>query len=139
MSHSEWPYAVFWCVIMICITAIVIATIISFADAAEPVTGYATYYDRASCAREGTSGIRADGKPLDDDALTCAAWGYPFGTKLRVTHGDQSVVVSVQDRGPGRKARARGVVVDLTRAAFLKLAPLERGRIQVRVEVLDAQ
>ena len=101
-------------------------------------TGYATYYNRASCRKDGTSGITASGEPLDDGAMTCAAWHYEFGTRLRVTCAEsgKSVIVRVNDRGPGRKARRRGVIVDLTEGAFKRIAPLKKGRIRVHVEEL---
>ena len=106
------------------------------ADAAPPTSGYATYYNLESCKREGTSGITASGEPLDDNALTCASWNYKFGTLLRVTHGDRSVVVRCNDRGPGRKARRRGVIIDLTEAAFKRLTDgdLKVGKIRVTVK-----
>ena len=102
-------------------------------------TGYATYYNRKSCKRDGTSGITASGEPLDDNAMTCATWHYPFGTRLRVTYlaTGRSVIVRVNDRGPGRKARRRGVIIDLTEGAFKRIAPLKLGRIRVKVEEVD--
>ena len=39
------------------------------------------------------------------NAMTCAHRSLPFGTKLRVTHGGQSVVVTVNDRGPFVRGR----------------------------------
>ncbi len=99
-----------------------------------PPRTFATWYSVASCEKEGTSGITASGEPLDDDAFTCATWQYPFGTLLRVTYRDKSVIVKVNDRGPGRKARRRGVIIDLTKRAFLRLSPLEAGSIAVQVE-----
>ena len=41
-------------------------------------TGTASYYTVASCAREGTSGIMANGRRLNDEKLTAASWFYPF-------------------------------------------------------------
>lgn len=103
--------------------------------------GKASWYSRESCAREGTGGkdIRmANNRPLDDNALTCAIWGPKFGTKLKVTNLDnnQSVVVTVTDRGPGRGPWRKDVLIDLTMAAWKKLgAPLSKGIIdRVKVE-----
>src|SRR5215471_15667162 len=42
----------------------------------------------------------ASGQRFDENKLTCASRTLPFGTKLRVTHGGRSVVVTVNDRGP---------------------------------------
>ena len=67
------------------------------------------------------SGSRtASGQRFNQNALTCAHRSLPFGTKLRVTHGDRSVIVTVNDRGPlvrgrvlrsvdRRSARRRGI------------------------------
>ena len=103
---------------------------------AEVRRGTASWYSAASCQREGTSGIMANGRRLDDEAYTAASWDYPFGTNLRVcapvyrTCAD----VEVTDRGPARGLYRRGRVLDLSRAAFLRLAPLSRGVIEVTVE-----
>lgn len=75
----------------------------------------------------------ANGKPFDPEAMTCASWHYPFGTRLRVTHGDRSVVVTVTDRGPARRLNRE---IDLSRAAFARLADTRRGLIEVKVEVI---
>lgn len=105
------------------------------AGSAAAQEGYATWYSVGSCLREGTSGVwTASGEPMRDDALTCAMWNVPFGTMLRVSAGSRSVICKVNDRGPGRGARARGVVVDLSPAAFSELAPLRRGKIAVNVQ-----
>ena len=47
------------------------------------------------------------------------------GRKMRVTHGKQSVVVTVADTCPGCGPGS----VDLTPTAFEKLAPLSVGRL----------
>jgi rare lipoprotein A len=75
----------------------------------------------------------ASGERYDPDALTCAHRTRRFGTRLRVTHRDRSVTVRVNDRGP----YVRGRIVDLTPAAFRKLAPLDRGVVTVTVEVVE--
>lgn len=80
-------------------------------------------------------GRTASGAPLDDAALTCASWDYPFGTRLRVTHAGRSVVVTVTDRGPARRLYARGRVIDLSKAAFAALADLRRGVIAVEIAI----
>ena len=95
----------------------------------------ASYYTEASCKKEGTSGVCANGERLDDSKYTCASWKYRFGTLLKVTTQEgRSVVVRVTDRGPGRKALKRGVTIDLSRAAFEAISPLRKGVIFVNVE-----
>ncbi|MBV8927429.1 MAG: septal ring lytic transglycosylase RlpA family protein [Bradyrhizobium sp.] len=55
----------------------------------------------------------ASGQRFNENAMTCAHRSLPFGTRLRVTHGDRSVVVTVNDRGPF----VRGRVLDLSTGA----------------------
>jgi rare lipoprotein A len=79
----------------------------------------------------------ANGEQFDPDRRTCASWYWPLGTVLRVTHRNvhgivRSVFVTVTDRGPDKRL---GRKLDLSRAAFAILAPLEAGVINVNVEV----
>lgn len=127
--------------------AIVAATMLATVANADG-NGYATWFTVQSCRREGTSGITAGGRPLDESALWCALPSKPpadgsgrraWGRKVRVTNSKtgQSVVCEQWDIGPGRRARARGVVVDLTPAAFRALGgTLSDGRMSVIVEIL---
>lgn len=78
----------------------------------------------------------ANGQPFNPGALTCASWFYPLGTKLRVTHGNRSVVVTVTDRGPAKRLVRQGRIIDLSLFAFNYLAPLDKGLINVTVEKL---
>ncbi len=77
----------------------------------------------------------ANGEIFDDSRMTCASWYFPFKTKLRVTNlrNGRSVIVVVNDRGPAKRL---GRVIDLTRAAFRKIADPRAGLIQVAVEPL---
>lgn len=95
--------------------------------------GIASWYSRAECMTpRNPNALTASGEPLDDKALTCATWGVPFGTRLRVStlDGTRSVIVRVNDRGPARRL---GRLIDLTRAAFSRLAPLDKGLVRVTV------
>jgi len=85
--------------------------------------------------REGTSGIMANGKRLDDQAFTCASWDYPFGTRLRVESAGRSVIVVVTDRGPAKRLYRQGRIIDLSKAAFSELGSLKAGILSVTVEV----
>lgn len=100
-------------------------------------TTEASYYTVASCKREGTSGIMANGKELKDEGLICASWDYSFGTRLRITNlaNKRSVVVYVSDRGPSKRLYAKGRRIDLSKRAFNQIANLKQGVIQVSVEV----
>jgi len=77
----------------------------------------------------------ASGERFDPAAMTAAHQTLPFGTRVRVTNVEngRSVVVRINDRFPG----TRGRVIDLSRDSFARLAPLERGVIPVRLQVLD--
>lgn len=76
----------------------------------------------------------ANGKPFNPDRLTAASWNFPLGTRVRVTHGSNSVEVLITDRGPNRRFKDREI--DLSRAAFKRLAPLDKGLIPVKVTPL---
>lgn len=114
-----------------------------------PVTaeGWATYYTVASCQREGTSGVlTASGRRYNESELVCALPEYPprgadgkrqWGRLVRITNAatGKSIVCKQWDFGPGRKARSRGVVVDLSPAAFEAVGGvLKQGRVNVTVE-----
>ncbi|MFA5385353.1 MAG: septal ring lytic transglycosylase RlpA family protein [Eubacteriales bacterium] len=108
--------------------------------------GFATYYTAESCQREGTSGtLTASGQQYNESQMTCALPFHPpkvngrrqWGKEYRITNLEtgKSITVRHLDYGPGKKARARGVVVDLTPSAFKALgAELKQGRIKVKVE-----
>lgn len=79
--------------------------------------------------------LMANGQPFDMNALTCASWHHPFGTKLRVTNisNGRAVVVTVTDRGPAKRLKR---AIDLSRAAFESIADLKVGLITVQIEKL---
>lgn len=90
--------------------------------------GPASYYSN------GESGSRtASGARFDDRLPTAAHRCLPFGTRLRVTRGGRSVVVTVNDRGPF----IRGRVLDLARAPAAQLGMLGAGVARVEAEVVD--
>lgn len=77
----------------------------------------------------------AMGRRFNPEALEAAMWDVPLGSSVKVTNLEtgRSIVVRVTDRGPARRlSRA----IDLTRASFARLAPLERGLIPVRIQPL---
>ena len=96
--------------------------------------GLASYYARSLDGKITASGVR-----FDNDALVAAHPTYPFGTRVRVTNlsNDRSVTVRIVDRGPTRAVRAKGVIIDLSRAAADALGFLEVGRTRVRLEVVQ--
>ena len=94
--------------------------------------------DKASWYGESHRGrIMSNGQPFNPDKLTVACWHLKIGTQVRFTNrAGLSVVCRVSDRGPRKDIVRRGVRYDLSRAAFEKLAGLELGIEEVKVEVL---
>jgi rare lipoprotein A len=70
---------------------------------------------------------------MNSNAMTCAHRSLPFGTKLRVTHGGSSVVVTVNDRGPF----IRGRVLDLSTGAARAIGLTRAGVGRVTAEVVS--
>jgi len=93
-------------------------------------TGMASYYARKFQSRKTASGER-----LDNNAMTAAHRSLPFGTEVTVKNlaNGKSVRVRINDRGPF----ARGRIIDLTRAAFSRIASLDKG--VVKVEIMAAR
>lgn len=79
-------------------------------------------------------GITASGAVYDPSELVCAANGYEFGTRLRITdrrngRSTWCTVVDQGDLGP--------VNIDLSPAAFGRIGDLREGRIRVLIEVIE--
>jgi rare lipoprotein A len=89
-------------------------------------SGMASFYGNESGSRT------ASGQRFNQNAMTCAHRSLPFGTKLRVTHGDRSVIVTVNDRGPF----VRGRVLDLSTAAARAVGITGAGVGRVVAEVM---
>ena len=89
-------------------------------------SGIASFYGNES-GRQTASGQR-----FDQNELSCAHRSLPFGTKLRVTYGGRSVVVTVNDRGPF----IRGRVLDLSTAAARAVGLTSAGIGRVTAEVI---
>jgi rare lipoprotein A len=108
---------------------------------AQEIIGYASWYSIESCKREGTSGIMANGKELKDEDYTCAIWGQKFGTIFKVTNlkTGVSVQVVVTDRGPAKRLVKKGHIIDLSKMAFSRIAKLERGIVEVKIETIKLE
>lgn len=80
--------------------------------------------------------LTASGMPFDENAMTAASYKYPLGSLVKVTNkaNGGSVIVLINDRGPARRFRAKGRVIDLSRGAFKQIADLKTGIINVKVE-----
>lgn len=97
-------------------------------------TGLASYYGPGLHGRRTASGER-----FDQTGMTAAHRTLPLGTRVRVTNleNSESVVVTINDRGPYGRNRRRGVIIDVSRAAAKRLDFIADGLTRVRVEVLD--
>lgn len=109
-----------------------------FPDAEASEIGQASWYSRKSCLQESGQYIMANRKELRDEDYTCAIWGQKFGTIIKVTNikTGASVQVMVTDRGPAKRLVKKGRIIDLSRAAFQAICPLEKGLCKVKVEVI---
>lgn len=83
----------------------------------------ATYYHPSLAG-----GRMANGRPYNPNAMTAASNRYKLGTKVRVTNrrNKKSVVVTITDR-------CGNCSIDLSTAAFRRIAPLRQGRVSVKV------
>ncbi|KQW17399.1 hypothetical protein ASC80_22755 [Afipia sp. Root123D2] len=88
-------------------------------------SGKASFYGNESGSKT------ASGQRFNQNAMTAAHRSLPFGTKLKVTHGGRSVVVTINDRGPF----IRGRVLDLSKGAARAIGLTSRGVGQVVAEV----
>lgn len=90
-------------------------------------SGMASYYGNESGSRT------ASGARFNQNAMTAAHRSLPFGTKLRVTHGGSSVIVTINDRGPF----IRGRVLDLSTGAARAIGLTGAGVGRVTAEVVS--
>lgn len=89
-------------------------------------SGMASFYGNESGSKT------ASGQRFNQNAMTAAHRSLPFGTKLKVTHGGRSVVVTINDRGPF----IRGRVLDLSTGAARAVGLTGAGVGRVVAEVM---
>ena len=91
-------------------------------------TGMASYYGGSWHGKK-----TANGEIFNENSLTAAHKTLPFGTRVKVTNLDngKSVVVRINNRGPYSKGR----VIDLSKAAFSRIASISKGVTRVKLEV----
>ncbi|MFZ0762879.1 MAG: septal ring lytic transglycosylase RlpA family protein [Bradyrhizobium sp.] len=90
-------------------------------------SGMASFYGNESGHKT------ASGQRFNQEAMTAAHRSLPFGTKLRVTHGGRSVIVTINDRGPF----VRGRVLDLSTGAARAIGLTSAGVGRVTAEVVS--
>jgi rare lipoprotein A len=92
---------------------------------------HASYYHDKFTGRK-----TASGQIFDNQKYTAAHKKLPFGTKVRVTNesNDQSVMVTINDRGPFTKGRE----IDLSKRAFRDIARHHGyGSMKVTIEIVE--
>ena len=91
-------------------------------------TGMASFYGGSWHGKK-----TANGEIFNENSLTAAHRTLPFGTRVRVTNLDngKSVVVRINNRGP----YSNGRIIDLSKAAFSRIASTSRGVTRVKLEV----
>lgn len=83
----------------------------------------ATYYHPSLAGHK-----KANGRPYNPRAMTAASNNYRLGTRVKVTNrkNGKSVVVTITDR-------CGNCSIDLSQAAFQRIAPLRQGRVPVKI------
>lgn len=92
--------------------------------------GIASYY------ADGYHGkITSSGEIFDNRKMTAAHNTLSFGTIVNVRNisNNKEVIVRINDRGPFVKGR----IIDLSRAAAEKLEMIEKGIIEVEIEIIN--
>ena len=99
-------------------------------DNDEGKTSYASYYhDKFNGKRT------ASGEVFNNSKFTAAHRTLRFGTKVKVTNlrNGESVVVTINDRGPFHSSRA----LDLSKAAYDEIGSLNSGTMPIEYQVID--
>ncbi|MGE3726271.1 MAG: septal ring lytic transglycosylase RlpA family protein [Candidatus Sericytochromatia bacterium] len=92
--------------------------------------GLASYYS----SRFHGKCCTANGEKVNIYSMTAAHRSLPFGSVVRVTNlsNSRSVVVRINDRGPYGGSR----IIDLSQAAFKRIAKTQKGMVRVRLDLL---
>lgn len=91
-------------------------------------SGVASWYGAKFAGQKTASGER-----FDPSEYTAAHRTLPFGSRVKVSRGDKSVIVRINDRGPFHGNR----VIDLSRAAAADLGLVGAGSGRVELALLD--
>ncbi|KRQ95312.1 septal ring lytic transglycosylase RlpA family protein [Bradyrhizobium valentinum] len=102
------------------------------ANASIAASGGRSFAGKASFYGNESGSKTASGQRFNQNAMTAAHRSLPFGTKLRVTHRGQSVVVTINDRGPFIKGR----VLDLSTGAARAIGLTGAGVGHVTAELM---
>ena len=95
------------------------------------IIGLSSFYESTWYNLEGN--ITKSGEVFKSNKMTAASNKFPIGAILKVTNKDnkKSVIVRINDCG-----KMPMHVIDLSKGAFLKIANLDKGRINVKVSII---
>lgn len=77
--------------------------------------------------------MTASGQVFDQNGMTAAHKTLPFGTKVKLTKADKSVVVTVNDRMPSWNKN----MIDMTLRAARELGITKAGRTMIELEIVS--
>ncbi len=102
---------------------------VSIAEDSPYQVGIASWYGEECYGNQ-----TANGEPFDMNGLTAAHRELPFGTRIKVTNvmNNRSVILRINDRGPGVPGR----LLDVSMEAARRLGFVQSGLVQVQIEVL---
>ena len=99
----------------------------------ETEQGKATWYGKGFDGKKTASGVK-----FNSDHPVAAHPEWPFGTEVRVTNlnNDKAIKVRIVDRGPSKKVRKKGVLIDVSHGVAKVLGFVDKGVTKVKLEVL---
>ena len=136
MANSVQRYSL-WMLPLAVAVCLVLATTATEALGKEKILatqkGKASYYSQKFHGRR-----TASGKRFNNNHAVAAHPTWPFDTLVRVTNlaNGKSLNVHVIDRGPSKRVRRKGIVIDVSRGAAKMLGFIRQGITPVRLEVL---
>jgi rare lipoprotein A len=77
--------------------------------------------------------LTANGETFNDNEMTAAHLGLPFGSLVLVTYQGQSVIVRINDAGPYYGDR----IIDLSKEAARRLGMLDEGVGSVHLDLIQ--
>jgi rare lipoprotein A len=142
-DHSEHSMAIsvqrfpLWFLALTMAVHLTLATTATAAPEKTPILetqkGKATYYGKKFHGRKTSSGEK-----FHNDHPVAAHPTWPFGTLVRVTNlaNGKTLTVRIIDRGPSRRQRRKGIIIDVSRGAAKVLGFIKQGIARVRLDVI---
>ncbi|MCX5711599.1 MAG: septal ring lytic transglycosylase RlpA family protein, partial [Candidatus Omnitrophica bacterium] len=106
------------------------------------LVGKASWYSKRDHTDPFTHKKNADGTRFNENAFTCAMRSRDFGKAYRVTNlsNGKSIIVIHRDFGPAEEYKGHKLnrIADLSKAAFARIANLDQGEIDVKIEQVSS-